>query len=155
MACQTRRYNRRKKTDWLSRLLTEVKSASTAWLSLLGEVSRLPRENKKLNHACKTLSFQGHCGEEIVSQRHFLRFFFSLTEHMPWRLEDEVRYLAITVNPEYFVRTKFWYARDLRQIERMKFSFSCWPLRFLISFERFVCILFFVWYTNYILDLQY
>ena len=36
-----------------------------------------------------------------------------------------------TVNPEYFVRTKFSYAGDLRPFVRMKFSYSCWPLRIL------------------------
>ena len=36
-----------------------------------------------------------------------------------------------TVNPEYFVRTKFLYVRDFRPFVRMKFSCSCWPLRIL------------------------
>ena len=36
-----------------------------------------------------------------------------------------------TVNPEYFVRTKFSYVGDLRPFVRMKFSYSRWRLRIL------------------------
>ena len=34
-----------------------------------------------------------------------------------------------TVNPEYFVCTKFSYVGNLRPFVRMKFSYSHWPLR--------------------------
>ena len=48
----------------------------------------------------------------------------------------------ISVNPEHFVHSKFSYAGDLRPFVRMKFSYSCWPLRILWLILNF-------WYTLY------
>ena len=53
------------------------------------------------------------------------------SETQIWAVNQWQKKNSVTVNPEYFVRTKFSYVRDLRPFVRMIFSHSWWPLRIL------------------------
>ena len=82
----------------------------------------------------------------IVQEEAESGFFLRTAHHQP--LENSSHhclctlFIIPTVNPEYFVHTKFSYADDLRPFVRMKFSYCRWPLRIMLTCsELFVGIL--------------